>query len=284
MIKMFSLKTWAVLITITVCSSSSRRWCAHGCSLLFPQTALLLSLSASKGDSVRIVVDELRPLKSRYRVPDVVVEEPQCERWERRAAFHPSSGELLLFPGGSVTLLSSPLPSHPSSAPRLRAERRSQDCLVLTWSSGRHSVCVWSFPFRLEILCQQEVIVTFNAKGKLWLEALRDPPRGGPPGRRRLGPGRCAECSKSGTSCVHSATTSDAGEVGGDRHWNISVRHYINSIFLVSVQGVFCVFSACRGWQQLSMERDIQGVCGYQSERWVTSVIRTWEKQKNCKI
>lgn len=45
-----------------------------------PQTALLLSLSASKDDSVRIVVDELRPPKSRYRVPDVVAEEPRCER------------------------------------------------------------------------------------------------------------------------------------------------------------------------------------------------------------
>ncbi|XP_075905651.1 neutral alpha-glucosidase C isoform X2 [Nelusetta ayraudi] len=130
------------------------------------QTALLLSLSASKEDSVRIVVDELRPLKSRYRVPDVVAEEPRCER--------------------------------------LRAERRSQDCLLLSWSSGRHSVCVWSFPFRLEILCQQEVTVTFNAKGKLWLEALRDPP---------------------------SATTADAGEPAeGDASglWRETFKEFVD--------------------------------------------------------
>lgn len=80
MIKILSLKTRAVLITITVYSSSSRRRCAHSYALLLPQTTLLLSLSASKGDLVRIVVDELQPLKSRYRVPDVVVKEPQYER------------------------------------------------------------------------------------------------------------------------------------------------------------------------------------------------------------
>lgn len=41
--------------------------------LLPPQTLLLLSLSASNNGSVGIVIDELRPIKARYRVPDVVV-------------------------------------------------------------------------------------------------------------------------------------------------------------------------------------------------------------------
>lgn len=44
------------------------------------QTKLLLSLSASKSNTVRIVIDELQPIKARYRVPDVIVGEPQDER------------------------------------------------------------------------------------------------------------------------------------------------------------------------------------------------------------
>lgn len=70
----------------------------------------------------------------------------------------------------------------PSSSGRLRVERQSQDSVTLSWSSGRHRVCVWHFPFRLEILCEDEVMVTFNSKGKLWFETLQDPPRWGPVG------------------------------------------------------------------------------------------------------
>uniref|UniRef100_A0A8C4GYI2 Glucosidase, alpha; neutral C n=1 Tax=Dicentrarchus labrax TaxID=13489 RepID=A0A8C4GYI2_DICLA len=41
---------------------------------------------------------------------------------------------------------------------------QSKYCVSLSWSSGRHRVCVWHFPFRLEILCEDEVMVTFNSK------------------------------------------------------------------------------------------------------------------------
>lgn len=47
--------------------------------LLCPQTSLLLTLSASRSGSVRILVDELRPVKARYRVPDVIVGEEPSE-------------------------------------------------------------------------------------------------------------------------------------------------------------------------------------------------------------
>ncbi|XP_026195500.1 neutral alpha-glucosidase C isoform X2 [Anabas testudineus] len=102
------------------------------------QTRLLLSLSPCKNDTVRILIDELQPIKARYRVPDVLTGEPQCEQ--------------------------------------LRVERRTEDSVTLSWSSGRHQVRVWHFPFRLELLCDDEVMVTFNSKSKLWFEKLRDPP------------------------------------------------------------------------------------------------------------
>ncbi|XP_037603401.1 neutral alpha-glucosidase C isoform X1 [Sebastes umbrosus] len=107
------------------------------------QTTLLLSVSPCKNDTVRILIDELQPIKARYRVPDVITGEPQCEQ--------------------------------------LRVVRQSEDSVTLSWSSGRHQVCVWHFPFRLEILCEDKVMVTFNSKGKLWLEMLRDPPSAASP-------------------------------------------------------------------------------------------------------
>lgn len=103
------------------------------------QTRLLLSVSPCKNENVRILVDELQPIKARYHVPDVMTEEPKCEQ--------------------------------------LRVERQTKDSVTLSWSAGRHQVRVWRFPFRVEILCEDDVMVTFNSKGKLWFETLQDPPR-----------------------------------------------------------------------------------------------------------
>ncbi|KAI4797612.1 hypothetical protein KUCAC02_024974 [Chaenocephalus aceratus] len=103
------------------------------------QTKLLLSVSPCKNDTVRILIDEMEPFKARYRVPDVITGELQCEQ--------------------------------------LRVERRSKLCVSLSWSSGRHQICVWHFPFRLEILCEDKVMVTFNSRSKLWFETLQDPAR-----------------------------------------------------------------------------------------------------------
>ncbi|XP_041809361.1 neutral alpha-glucosidase C isoform X2 [Chelmon rostratus] len=113
------------------------------------QKLLLLSVSPCKNGTVRILIDELQPIKARYRVPDVITGEAQCEQ--------------------------------------LRVERRSEDSVTLSWSSGRHQVCVWRFPFRLEILCEDETMVTLNSKGKLWFETLQDPPRATAHGGERQG-------------------------------------------------------------------------------------------------
>uniref|UniRef100_A0A3B3VVQ4 Glucosidase alpha, neutral C n=1 Tax=Poecilia latipinna TaxID=48699 RepID=A0A3B3VVQ4_9TELE len=53
---------------------------------------------------------------------------------------------------------------------------KTKDSVTLSWSSGRYQVRVWHFPFRLEVLCDQEVIVTFNSKDKLWFESLQNKP------------------------------------------------------------------------------------------------------------
>ncbi|CAG5866817.1 unnamed protein product, partial [Menidia menidia] len=101
-------------------------------------TRLHLTLSASKNDTVRMLIDEAQPIKARYRVQDVLTGEPPCEQ--------------------------------------LRVERQTEDFVTLSWSSGRHHICIWHFPFRVEILCGQEVLVTFNSKGKLWFDRIQEPP------------------------------------------------------------------------------------------------------------
>uniref|UniRef100_A0A7N6BUU4 Glucosidase, alpha n=1 Tax=Anabas testudineus TaxID=64144 RepID=A0A7N6BUU4_ANATE len=55
--------------------------------LLLSQTRLLLSLSPCKNDTVRILIDELQPIKARYRVPDVLTGEPQCEHYTSTKIF-----------------------------------------------------------------------------------------------------------------------------------------------------------------------------------------------------
>ncbi|XP_028251697.1 neutral alpha-glucosidase C isoform X1 [Parambassis ranga] len=129
-----SLQHRALLDTLVLTENRARF------ELLEPDTQnrLLLSLSPSKCGTVRIIIDELQPIKARYRVPDVMTGELQCEQ--------------------------------------LRMERQSKESLTLSWASGHHQVRVWHFPFRLEILCGHEALVTFNPKGKLWFEALQDPP------------------------------------------------------------------------------------------------------------
>uniref|UniRef100_A0A665WHS9 Glucosidase, alpha; neutral C n=1 Tax=Echeneis naucrates TaxID=173247 RepID=A0A665WHS9_ECHNA len=60
---------------------------------------------------------------------------------------------------------------------RLRVETRTMDSVTLSWSSARHRARVWRFPLRVELLCEEEVMATFNSKGKLWFETLQDGPR-----------------------------------------------------------------------------------------------------------
>lgn len=102
------------------------------------QTRLLVSLCPVHPDVVRVRVEELQPLKPRYRVPDVVMEELR--------------------------------------GLQMRVDVQTDDSLTLGWSSGRHQLRLQGFPFRLDFLCGQEVLLTFNSGGKLWLERLQDRP------------------------------------------------------------------------------------------------------------
>ncbi|KAI4875313.1 hypothetical protein NFI96_022583, partial [Prochilodus magdalenae] len=98
---------------------------------------LLLQICAAENGTIRITVDELQPIKPRYKVVDVLVGEPKYEQ--------------------------------------LRIEWKRAGCVSLTWGLGHHHVQVSASPFCLEVLYEEEVIVTLNPKGRLCFETLQDP-------------------------------------------------------------------------------------------------------------
>ncbi|XP_030643249.1 neutral alpha-glucosidase C [Chanos chanos] len=98
------------------------------------QVRLLLQVQAIQNKTVRVSVNELQPLKARYKVEDVLDGEPICEQ--------------------------------------LRVQRKSKDFVILTWGLGQHQVQVFSSPFRLDVICEDEVTVTLNPRGRLHFEGL----------------------------------------------------------------------------------------------------------------
>ncbi|XP_072545604.1 neutral alpha-glucosidase C isoform X2 [Salminus brasiliensis] len=103
------------------------------------QERLLLQVCAIQNGTIRVTIDELQPIKPRYKVADVLVREPEYEQ--------------------------------------LRIEWRRAGCVSLTWGPGQHRIQVSASPFCLEVLCEEEVIVTLNPKGRLYFETLQDPTR-----------------------------------------------------------------------------------------------------------
>uniref|UniRef100_A0A8B9R9L2 Glucosidase, alpha; neutral C n=1 Tax=Astyanax mexicanus TaxID=7994 RepID=A0A8B9R9L2_ASTMX len=100
---------------------------------------LLLQLCAIKNGTIRVTIDELQPKKTRYKVADVLVKEPVYEQ--------------------------------------LRIELKRAESVSLTWGAGQHRCVVSASPFCLEVLCDEEVVVTLNPKGRLCFETLQDPER-----------------------------------------------------------------------------------------------------------
>uniref|UniRef100_A0AAY5KRM4 Glycoside hydrolase family 31 N-terminal domain-containing protein n=1 Tax=Esox lucius TaxID=8010 RepID=A0AAY5KRM4_ESOLU len=106
---------------------------------------LILSLSASD-ETVRVQIDELQPIRTRYSVPDVLTKEPVGEP--------------------------------------LRVAKETRDLVSLTWGEKQYQVRVWACPFRLEVLCGEEAMVTFNSRDKLHFDTLQDRPSA-EPGQRQ---------------------------------------------------------------------------------------------------
>uniref|UniRef100_A0A8C2GTI5 Glucosidase, alpha; neutral C n=1 Tax=Cyprinus carpio TaxID=7962 RepID=A0A8C2GTI5_CYPCA len=122
-------------------------WCSINISYYYQlketvctsQDRLCLQIRATQSGTVRVSLDELQPLKPRYHVSDVL--------------------HSLLF------------------LCRLRVNWKREDCVCLTWGLGQYKLLVSFSPFKLEISCDGEEIVTLNPENKLYFETLQDPTR-----------------------------------------------------------------------------------------------------------
>lgn len=85
---------------------------------------------------------------------------------------------------GGVSRLPAALSACSSLSGRLRVQQRSEDSVRLAWASGAYGARLWRFPFRLEILCGDDVVVTFNSRGQLWFEPLQEPSEAAGKGNR----------------------------------------------------------------------------------------------------
>ncbi|XP_035239759.1 neutral alpha-glucosidase C isoform X1 [Anguilla anguilla] len=103
------------------------------------QVKLLLQVCAINDGTVRVTIDELNPIRERYKVPDVLSGQPVCER--------------------------------------LKVVGREKGSLTLGWGSGQYQFRVSDSPFLLEVLCEDEVTVTLNPNGRLYFETLQNPPK-----------------------------------------------------------------------------------------------------------
>ncbi|XP_060790248.1 neutral alpha-glucosidase C isoform X1 [Neoarius graeffei] len=98
------------------------------------QEHLLLLIHVIPNGTLRFTIDELQPVRARYKAADVLIGEPKYEQ--------------------------------------LNIEWRRADCVSLTWGSGQYHVQVFALPFHLDILYEAEALVTFNPEGRLCFETL----------------------------------------------------------------------------------------------------------------
>ncbi|XP_055368276.1 neutral alpha-glucosidase AB isoform X3 [Betta splendens] len=96
---------------------------------------LLLELYRLQGNMTRVKINELKPLKPRYEVPDVLIREPPTE---------------------PLSLLS-----------------QDENGVVLSLGAESQRVIVSARPFRLDIMEGREVVMSLNSRGLLAFEHLR---------------------------------------------------------------------------------------------------------------
>ncbi|XP_076833733.1 neutral alpha-glucosidase C [Brachyhypopomus gauderio] len=100
------------------------------------QKGLLLQIRAVQNGTLRLTVDELDPIKARYKVAHVLTGTPKYEP--------------------------------------MRIKWRTGDRVSLTWGPGQHEVHISASPFCLEVLCEEELMVTLNPRGRLCFETIQD--------------------------------------------------------------------------------------------------------------
>ncbi|CAI9594692.1 unnamed protein product, partial [Staurois parvus] len=99
------------------------------------KVSLLLEVFGLHGNMTRIKINELKPLKPRYEVPDVLVGTPTPEN--------------------------------------LQVTGQDDNTLELSLGGEGHKLLVTGSPFRLDILSGQDLVLSVNSRGLLYFEHLR---------------------------------------------------------------------------------------------------------------
>ncbi|XP_075044679.1 neutral alpha-glucosidase AB isoform X2 [Mixophyes fleayi] len=100
------------------------------------QVSLLLEVFGLNGNMTRIKINELKPLKPRYQVPDVLVGTPTPEN--------------------------------------LQVTGQDDNTLELSLDGEGHKLLVTGSPFRLDILSGRDLVLSVNSRGLLHFEHLRE--------------------------------------------------------------------------------------------------------------
>ncbi|XP_044304563.1 neutral alpha-glucosidase AB isoform X4 [Varanus komodoensis] len=104
---------------------------------------LLLEIYGLKGNMTRIRINELNPLKPRYEVPDVLVQDPPTTR--------------------------------------LSVTGRDENSVELSLGDGGHKLILTAKPFRMDLLEGRELVLSVNSRGLLVFEHLRQRKDAEPP-------------------------------------------------------------------------------------------------------
>lgn len=131
----------------------------------FLQVRLLLELYRLQGNMTRVKINELKPLKPRYEVPDVLIADPLTEPWVVVTNLSHTS-----VPVAQWGLC------HFSSCVcvfRLSVVVQDENGLVLSLGGTEQRLIVNARPFRLDIIEGPQVLVSVNSRGLLAFEHLR---------------------------------------------------------------------------------------------------------------
>ncbi|XP_074128536.1 neutral alpha-glucosidase AB isoform X2 [Sminthopsis crassicaudata] len=101
------------------------------------KVVLLLELQGLRGNMTRLRIDELKPLRPRYRVPDVLVADPPTAR--------------------------------------LSVSGRDENSVELTVAEGPYKIILTGRPFRLDLLENRSLVLSVNARGLMVFEHQRLP-------------------------------------------------------------------------------------------------------------
>lgn len=163
---------------------------SHDFSLLsyYLQVHLLLELYRLQGNMTRVKINELKPLKPRFEVPDVLIAEPPTEPWvclwSKSAQWNSENSQthawfIAFLWVTSACLRFLPFPLIPLFTPffyvfsSLSFLSKDENGVVLSLGAESQRLIVSARPFRLDIMEGPEVLLSLNSRGLLAFEHLR---------------------------------------------------------------------------------------------------------------